>query len=70
QRRFWEHLIRDQEDFNDHCDYIHYNPVKHELVDRPEQWSYSTFRAFVRSGFYTEDWGIGAPEQLQAMDLE
>lgn len=35
QRRFWEHAIRDQEDFNRHCDYIHYNPVKHGLVRSP-----------------------------------
>ena len=29
QRRYWEHLIRDEIDFERHCDYIHYNPVKH-----------------------------------------
>ncbi len=29
QRRYWEHQIRDQRDFNNHVDYIHYNPVKH-----------------------------------------
>ena len=29
QRRFWEHRIRDENDFNNHVDYIHYNPVKH-----------------------------------------
>ena len=33
QRRFWEHLIRDQEDYSRHMDYIHYNPVKHGLVN-------------------------------------
>ena len=26
QSRFWEHLIQSQEDYNRHCDYIHYNP--------------------------------------------
>jgi len=35
QRRFWEHQIRDQNDFNQHLDYIHYNPVKHGLCERP-----------------------------------
>src|SRR5258708_995062 len=29
QSRFWEHTIRDEEDFSRHVDYIHYNPVKH-----------------------------------------
>ena len=32
QRRFWEHLIRDERDFSNHVEYIHYNPVKHGLV--------------------------------------
>jgi putative transposase len=35
QRRFWEHTIRDDEDFKNHLDYIHYNPVKHALVLQP-----------------------------------
>jgi putative transposase len=29
QRRFWEHLIRNEKDFESHINYIHYNPVKH-----------------------------------------
>ncbi|MHC4542586.1 MAG: REP-associated tyrosine transposase [Planctomycetota bacterium] len=33
QRRFWEHHIRDEEDLQRHIDYIHYNPVKHGLVN-------------------------------------
>jgi putative transposase len=32
QRRFWEHLIRDDEDLSRHVEYVHYNPVKHGLV--------------------------------------
>jgi len=34
QRRFWEHVIRDERDFERHVDYIHYNPVKHGYVAR------------------------------------
>jgi REP-associated tyrosine transposase len=34
QRRFWEHTIRDDRDFERHVDYIHFNPVKHRLVTR------------------------------------
>ena len=34
QRRFWEHTIRDDGDFERHVDYIHFNPVKHGLVAR------------------------------------
>ena len=58
QRRFWEHLIRDESDFARHCDYIHYNPVKHGLCDRPGDWPWSTFHRFVQQGKYAMDWGV------------
>jgi len=57
QRRFWEHCIRDEADFAAHCDYIHYNPVKHGLVTAPRDWPYSTFHRLVRAGGYPPDWG-------------
>lgn len=57
QRRFWEHRIRDERDFKAHCDYIHYNPVKHGLVGAPKDWEYSTFHSYVRAGIYPEHWG-------------
>jgi len=56
QRRFWEHSIRDDRDFERHCDYIHYNPVKHELASCPHAWEFSSFRRFVRDGYYDESW--------------
>ena len=57
QRRFWEHMIRDERDFSAHCDYIHYNPVKHALVNAPKDWPHSTFHRFVKKGLYSRDWG-------------
>jgi putative transposase len=57
QRRFWEHEIRDQEDFNRHFDYIHWNPVKHGHVARIIDWPYSTFHKYVAQGVYSSDWG-------------
>ena len=36
QRRFWEHKIRNERDYENHCNYIHYNPVKHGLVSSPK----------------------------------
>ena len=44
QRRFWEHAIRDQTDFQRHVEYCWWNPVKHGLVSAPEAWEYSSFR--------------------------
>jgi putative transposase len=70
QRRFWEHRIRDQDDLNRHCDYIHYNPVKHKLVNLPVEWKHSSFREFVEKGFYDERWGDTVQEELLVMDLE
>ena len=50
QRRFWEDLMMDEEDFIKHCDYIQYNPVKHGVAGRPADWRYSTFGDFVAEG--------------------
>jgi putative transposase len=57
QRRFWEHRIRDQRDFNRHIDYIHYNPVKHGAVARPVDWPYSSIHRYIRNGVISPDWG-------------
>ncbi|MFT5083861.1 MAG: putative transposase [Lentisphaeria bacterium] len=56
QRRFWEHEIRDQVDFENHINYVHYNPVKHGLVKRIADWPYSTFHKYVENGIYSNDW--------------
>ena len=56
QRRFWEHQIRDENDYMRHVDYIHWNPVKHGLVEAVIDWPYSTFHRYVRNGVYTSDW--------------
>lgn len=65
QRRFWEHQIRDDRDFQKHIDYIHYNPVKHGLVKKASNWPYSTFHRYVTQGAYGVDWaGISGEEDL------
>jgi putative transposase len=62
QRRYWEHTLRDERDFSRHVDYIHFNPVKHGLVTRVEDWPYSSFHRMVRLGVYAKDWGGDASE--------
>lgn len=57
QQRFWEHALRDEKDFAQHVEYIHYNPVKHGYVDAPEQWPFSSFHRYVQAGIYPPDWG-------------
>ncbi len=56
QRRFWEHAIRDDDDFAAHVDYVHFNPVKHGYVREPAAWPYSTFKSAVQRGLYPESW--------------
>ena len=70
QRRFWEHMIRDEADLNTHRDYIHYNPVKHGLAASPNEWKHSSFKRFVKRGLYLADWGKSPQRQLLEMDLE
>jgi len=56
QRRFWEHRIRDDRDYQAHMDYIHFNPVKHGLVTRVSDWPFSSFHRHVAAGVYPPDW--------------
>ena len=70
QRRFWEHTLMDQEDFNRHCDYIHYNPVRHGLAKSPAEWEKSSFGKYVEKGLYKQDWGRHADKAIVEMDLE
>lgn len=63
QRRFWEHLIRDEPDYERHMDYLHYNPVKHGLVEKIADWPHSTFHRYVRLGVYGVDWAGVVNEQ-------
>jgi len=59
QRRFWEHLIRDDNDFARHMDYIHFNSVKHGYAGRPADWPHSSFQRCVERGIYPVDWASG-----------
>jgi putative transposase len=57
QRRYWEHAIRDDADFERHVDYVHFNPVKHGYVGRVSDWPHSSFHRYVKSGLLVQDWG-------------
>ena len=68
QRRFWEHAIRDQRDFDAHLDYIHYNPVKHGWASRVADWPHSSFHEFVKDGLYPLEWAASA--EVRGIDWE
>ena len=56
QRRFWEHTIRNEKDYQYHIDYVHLNPMKHGLVNRVQDWPYSSFHKAVKVGVYDKSW--------------
>jgi putative transposase len=56
-RRYWEHTIRDEMDLANHIDYIHFNPVKHGLVQRVIDWPWSSFHRHVARGWLAAEWG-------------
>ena len=70
QRRYWEHQIRDQLDYQNHVDYIHFNPVKHGYCTRVLDWPYSSFHNFVQNGVYPVDWGVEPVDITIAGEIE
>lgn len=49
QRRFWEHQIRDESDLTHHIQYVHFNPVKHGLVQDPKDWPFSSYHRWLKN---------------------
>jgi putative transposase len=56
QKRYYEHTLRDEEEYRQRFDYIHYKPVKHGLVEKTISWRHSSFHKYVKKGWYSEDW--------------
>jgi len=63
QRRYWEHLIRDERDYALHLDYIHFNPVKHGYAQCAADWPYSSIHRYIAAGTLARDWGAGEIEE-------
>jgi putative transposase len=70
QKRFWEHLVRDENDLKNCVDYIHWNPVKHGVAKSPGAYPYSSFSWWVASGDYPPDWGANAPPEVPGAEWE
>jgi putative transposase len=66
QRRYWEHMIRDDGDYARHLDYIHWNPVKHGWVEKVADWPYSSFHRYVLQGILPADWAGAKAEIMTA----
>ncbi|MCS4533086.1 REP-associated tyrosine transposase [Neisseria montereyensis] len=63
QRRFYEHTIRNETDYQRCVDYVHFNPVKHGISTNVKDWPFSSFHHYVNNGLLPPDWG-GTRETL------
>jgi putative transposase len=71
QRRYWEHTIRDENDLYKHLDYIHFNPVKHNMAENVKNWKYSSFHKFVKLQYYEKNWGsMSEISHIQNLNFE
>jgi putative transposase len=70
QARYWDHMIRDEDDFQRHMDYIHYNPVKHDYVSKPEDWPHSSYGTWRERDAYPPQWGWTLPESMQVWAID
>jgi len=46
QRRYYDRNIRSRSDFMEKLRYVHRNPVKRGLCEKPEDWLWSSFRHY------------------------
>jgi len=70
QKRYYDHVIRDDGDFSNHLDYIHFNPIHHGLAVRPVDFAFSSFHHYVARGRVAASWGSMVPENIKEMNLE
>jgi len=69
QKGFWDHVIRNEQDFQKHLNYIHYNPVKHGYVTRPEDYPFSSYMEYIKRGWYEIGWGHTEPDDFSNLDI-
>ena len=65
QKRFWDHVIRDDRDFENHLHYIHYNPVEHGYVNDPRNWQDSSHLEWEKRGLYPSTFGWQEPNNIE-----
>jgi putative transposase len=68
QRRYWEHTIKDEQDFANHVDYIHINPVKHGYVTQATDWPYSSIHRYIKQGKLPHHWASDVSAELDYID--
>lgn len=70
QPRFWDHIIRDEMDLERHFDYIHWNPVKHQVAPSPDEWRETSLHEWIRKGYYPASWpNQDEPSSIRGLDI-
>jgi putative transposase len=64
QKRFWDHVIRDDKDLENHLHYMHFNPVKHGLVRDPRDWQESSYIEWEKRGLYPPAFSWDEPKNI------
>jgi putative transposase len=64
QKRFWDHIIRDDKDFENHLHYIHNNPAKHGFVKDPREWTNSSYIEWEKRGLYPSAFSWEEPKNM------
>ena len=70
QKGFWDHVIRNEDDLQRHLDYIHYNPVRHQLAHQPEAWPHSSYANWQQANAYPVRWGWSLPTSITEYDWQ
>ena len=64
QKRFWDHVIRDDRDLENHLHYMHFNPVKHGYVKDAREWTNSSYIEWEERGLYPPSFNWDVPEDM------
>ncbi len=66
----WDQKIKNQDDLERHIDFVHYNPVKHGLASSPWEYEHSSFREFVKHGYYFKDWTLDSDRRQSLKEID
>lgn len=70
ESQYWSQPMESQRDLERHVDFVHYNPVKHGLAVRPWDYQHSSFREFVKHGYYFKEWTLDADRRRELRQID
>ena len=52
---YWDTCVRSEQDFINRLKYVYWNPIKHGIADRPDEYMHSNYSAFLKANFFNEN---------------